>query len=183
MALSYIPLIGADNVIAVTASGGVAGTRGTINGVAKSGRPGQMRTALLVAMDDSAVPDIPATTSVLLFSVKIACPPGFSTGTDPGTDGFDYSALMPFVRAECIAKDFESPAGVWPVDITAFLAEEATLPPNITQVSGRLTEVGVPTTTYPYGTLTFAFSGAATTAAVTNALVQVMIDFGAGVAN
>lgn len=188
---SYIPLIGGDNVAAVFDPTGIllgSMTVGTINAVAAEGRSGSLRTSLLVALDEASVQNVPATTAALLFSVKVACPPGFSTPATANLVGFDYSQLMPDVHAECLAGGFLVPGGVWPSTIEALVTAEAAFAANTVSIVGRLVDVGYPTApganpAYPYGTLTYAFTGAATVAAVNNALISVSFDFGASVAS
>lgn len=183
MAGSYLPLVGVNNVVSLVDTGAAAIARATVNGVEVEGREGSMKTVLLVALDNAATPDIPATTAAALFTLVVECPPGFVTPADSGADGYDYSKLLPVVTAECIAENFTVTGAAWPVDMTALLAELVEFPPNTTSVVGRLTAVSAPTASRPYGTMTFVFTGAATTGSVTDALVRVTVDFGASVAN
>lgn len=183
MAGTYISLIGVDNVVSLVDTAPAAILRGTVNGVEVDGRPGQVKTSLLVALDGAATPDVPATTAAALFTLVVACPPGFATPASAGENGFDYSALLPEVTAECIAENFNVVAAAWPVTMTALLAEMVEFPPNLTSVVGRLTAMAAPSTANPYGTLTYVFTGAATTASVSDALVRVTVDFGASLSN
>lgn len=183
MAGSYIPLIGGGNLVSIVDTAAAAIAPGTVNGTVVAGRPGTQRTRLLVALDNAATPDVPATTAAALFTMVLNCPPGFSTPASNGTDGFDYSQILPSVRAECIAENFTVTGAAWPVDVTALLAELVEFPPNTTSIVGRITAMGAPSTSAPYGTMTVIFTGAATVASVTDALILVDIDFGSSAAN
>lgn len=181
MAGAYIPLIGGGNVVSLVDTGAAAFLNGTINGTVVTGRPGNMKTVLLVGMDNAATPDIPVTTAAALFTLRVAVPAGFPM-PDAASDNFDYSALLPQVTATAIARDFTLSSAAFPATLAAFYGDNAA-PDNLATIYGRLSAISVPDTTHPYGTLTFAFEGAASTAAITDALVQVVVDFGASVAS
>ncbi len=183
MAGSFIPLVGIDNVVSIVDTAPAAIARGTVDGTTVAGRPGTQRTVLLVALDNAATPDIPATTAAALFTLVVNCPPGFATPASNATNGTDYSKLLPVIRAECLAENFAVVGAAWPEDVTLLLAELVEFPPNLTSVVGRITAVGAPSTSAPYGTMTVIFTGAATTASVSDALVLVDIDFGSSAGN
>jgi hypothetical protein len=176
---SYIPLIGGDNIVSVKDSGAIDMAVGTLSGVAPSGRAGSLKTSLLVALDEAATGEVPLTTAALLFSITVACPQGFV----PATGAFDYTEVLPEVAADCVCGSFAVPAGVWPASFATLITAEAAFPANLVSIVGRLTGMAVPTTAHPYGTLTYAFTGAATVAAVSAPLLSVSINFGASATN
>lgn len=180
---AYLPLIGNDNIVSVLDTSAVEMVQGTINGTVANGRKGTQKTQLLIALNGSATTAVPATTAAALCSMVVKCPPGFATPASNGLDGYDYSKLLPDIRASVVCSAFTHTAGAFPVDITALLTAIATAPANVPSIEGRVTAVGAPDEDNPNGTLTISFAGAMTTAAVANALLLATVDFGASVAN
>lgn len=191
MAGSYLPLIGSNNIVSVIDSAPDPMLNATINNgssaVPAEGRVGSLRTSLLVSLNDSEANEVPLAIAGLLFTVTVACPAGFLTPT-ANLVGFDYSQLLPDVRAACVCGGFIANDGVWPNTLETLITAQLAFPANLTAIAGRITAVGYPTAagaspSYPYGTLTYAFTGAASTAAVIDALIAVSIDFGASAAS
>lgn len=178
--MSYIPVIGNDNLVSVRESDDTPVSPGTINGAAVLGRLGTMKTSLLVAMQNS----ISSTTPETLLRVEIACPPGFVTPAANSLVGFDYTKLFPVATVQILGVNFEAgdPTDLaWPPSLSDFfeLSEANTL----VQLTIRPIEANPPSATYPYGTLTYEVSGATQGGSAGAALIAVTIDFGASSSN
>lgn len=184
MAGSYLPLIGASNIVAVGDSLGTPMDRGTIGTTLSAGRQGHQKTQLLVALDNATPSSIPLTTAQLLFGVSIACPVGFAPPVNPLQTDFDYSKIFPRVSAEVLVAGFDVTAAAWPATMNDLFNELNGSPlPNVVNVVGRPSaQLGVTAQT-PYGGFQFLFTGAAEVAAVPSPLILVTIDFGASASN
>lgn len=182
---TYLPLVGADNLIYVKDGGGVLCLPGTINGVAAAGRPGNVKTSLLLALEDATGHNIiPIAGTAALASVAVALPSGFAVPTPTNLAGFDYSAWLPVLRASVIAAPYiGSAVGAWETNLATFASEAAAAPANLANLFLALSAVTAPNTTYPYGQAVFTLSGKAVTADIVSPLIQVTIDFSASVAN
>jgi hypothetical protein len=177
---SYIPIIGNDNLVSVKMSDGTTPlAAGTIAGAAVLGRPGSMKTSLLVAMQNAL-----STTAAVLFYVEVACPAGFSTPLSNAAD-FNYSQLLPVVSAAVLAESF-SPGGPpdsdWPATLDDFTGFPSPVS-NVTQVAGRLSAATPPSSAHPYGSLTYEFSGASMNSTISGSLICATIDFSSSSSN
>lgn len=179
--MSYIPVIGNDNLVSVRESDDTPVSPGTINGAAVSGRQGVMKTSLLVSMQNA----INNATPEAILRVQVACPPGFSTPNPDSLVGFDYTELLPVVSAQAVCKDFTTgdvPELAWPASLLDFYATSG-LVDTLVQLTARLINATPPTPTYPYGTLTYEFAASSAPGSFGSGLIAVTIDFGASSAN
>jgi hypothetical protein len=170
---SYIPIIGNDNIIAVRDFDNTTLiVAGTIGGNVVVGRPGSMKTSLLLnnshTINDAFEPH---------FYMDVACPPIVPTPSN-NASVFDYTRLFPVVSAGIISKFFTiAPPFAWPESMDAFFANAINLLDYPSIFSGRPIASVPPSAAYPYGYLTFEFSGATTESILGSTIVSVTIDF------
>jgi hypothetical protein len=171
---SYIPLVGNNNIIAVRgADNATPILAGTLGGNIVVGRPGSMKTSLLLNLSEFIDDDFEP-----VFYMDVACPASFSTPADIAEE-FDYSQLFPVVNAGIISTFVAiAPPFAWPASMTAFFTNAIAALPYSSVFSGRPIVSVPPSVAYPYGYLTFEFSGAATNSSgLENFLVSVTVDF------